>query len=505
MTGKKPAAVAYVRVSSEEQLKKSATTIQTQTKKCADAAQNAGLELVKTFTDEGESAFTQSASERPQLQAMIAYLREHRRTVTHVVFTDLSRLARRIEDQAVLLAGFEKAGLKILSVDEPSASDNSAAGKLATGLLGLVNQFHSASLSERVTYRMRSGAQSGRHLHLAMLGYLNGTMTNGVKNIVPDPERAELVRKAFSLVADGHSLREVLRMVTALGLRSRQGNKLTKQSFSQMMHNRTYCGWVKSKDIVARGAFEPLISEELFERCQIQLNGRSRKQKHAKKHEDWPLRRFVLCGSCGKPLTSGWVKNSKGKPYGFYFCAQKGCRAVSARKEDIEAHWVNLLGMMQPTADGVIQVAEMAAAGWQHRRVRAEEEQRQLNARLTEQHTLNKQTIEARVKGKISDEDFTTMKAALASEVIAIEQGLKRLEDERTGMRELLKNTEVRLQNLATWWLAANLQDRVELQFSLWPDGLHWSHENFFLNTRNRSLYQMVTEMMRDLGQDGGR
>jgi hypothetical protein len=33
-------------------------------------------------------------------------------------------------------------------------------------------------------------------------------------------------------------------------------------------------------------------------------------------------------------------------------------------------------------------------------------------ARLTAQHTLNKQTIEARVKGKISDEDFATMKAA---------------------------------------------------------------------------------------------
>jgi hypothetical protein len=67
-------------------------------------------------------------------------------------------------------------------------------------------------------------------------------MTNGVKNIVPDPERAELVRKAFSLVADGRTLTEVLRVVTALGLRSRTGKKLTGQSFSQMLRNRTYCG-----------------------------------------------------------------------------------------------------------------------------------------------------------------------------------------------------------------------------------------------------------------------
>ena len=208
-----------------------------------------------------------------------AYLRENKKKITHVVTADLSRLARRIEDQASLLAGFKKAGLTYVSVDEPHASDNSAAGQLATGMLGLVNQFHSASLSERVTYRMRAGAQSGRHLHLAMLGYLNGTLSNGVKNLVPDPERAELVRKAFTLVADGNGLTDVLRMVTALGLRSRSGHKLSKQSFSQMMRNRTYCGWVKQKDIVARGAFEPLITEELFERAQLVLNGRNKKQK----------------------------------------------------------------------------------------------------------------------------------------------------------------------------------------------------------------------------------
>src|ERR1700731_2817679 len=202
----KGAAVIYVRISSEEQLKKSATNIATQTKKCAEACEHAGLELLKVFTDEGESAYKQAASERPQLQAMLEYIRQNKKKITHVITADLSRLARRIEDQASLLAAFRKGGLTYMSVDEPHASDNSAAGQLATGMLGLVNQFHSASLSERVTYRMRAGASAGRHLHRAMLGYLNSSMANGAKNIVPDPDRAELVRKAFSLIAEGHSL-----------------------------------------------------------------------------------------------------------------------------------------------------------------------------------------------------------------------------------------------------------------------------------------------------------
>lgn len=495
-------AVAYVRISSEEQLKKSATNVATQTKKCAEACERAGLELVKVFTDEGESAYKQAASERPQLQAMLEYLKQQKKKVTHVVTADLSRLARRIEDQASLLAAFSKGGLTYVSVDEPHASDNSAAGQLATGMLGLVNQFHSASLSERVTYRMRSGAQSGRHLHLAPLGYLNGTH-NGVKNLVPDPERAELVRKSFSLVAEGHNLVEVLRIVTGLGLRSRQGRKLTKGTFSQMLHNPAYSGWVRHEDISARGAFEPLVSEELFESAQHALNGRSKRQKHVKHHEDWPLRRFVLCGECGKPLTSGWVKNRKGKPYGFYFCAQKGCRAVSLRKEYLEYAWHTLLQMTQPKEEYLRRLPELIDAAWTQRKGTAEQERRQLTTRLADQRTLNKQTIEARVKGLISDADFDTMKKAIAEEIEHIEHGLKRLDDERSGVQEIAKIKEYELKNLAESWLKGDLQYRINLQFALAPDGLRWVNNNGFLNRGNPQLFEAYTQLLKELVGDG--
>jgi DNA invertase Pin-like site-specific DNA recombinase len=109
------------------------------------------------FTDEGESAYKQAASEQPAFQAMLGYLKLNKKRITHVVTADLSRLARRIEDQPSLLAAFRKGGITYVSVDEPHARDNSAAGRLATGMPGLVNQFHSGSLSERVTYRMRPG------------------------------------------------------------------------------------------------------------------------------------------------------------------------------------------------------------------------------------------------------------------------------------------------------------------------------------------------------------
>ena len=500
----KGTAVAYVRISSEEQLKKSATSVATQTRKCAEACEREGLELVKVFTDEGESAFKQASSKRPQLQAMLKYIRQNKGKCTHVVFENLSRLARRDAEQDVLLDGFKAQGLKYMSVDEPNVETDTAAGRLHAGLLARFNRYYSDSLSERVTYRMRAGAQAGRHLHKAPLGYVNGKV-NGVKNLVPDPQRAELVRKAFTMMAEGQNMVEVLRLVTLWGLRSRGGHKLAKTTFSQMLRNRVYCGWVTQKDITARGAFEPLISEEVFERVQAVMKGRSKRQKDVKHHDDWPLRRFVLCGSCGKPLTSGWVKNSKGNPYGYYFCVQKGCGASNVRKELLEAQWIGLLGMLEPKEELLNRLPEMVAAAWKHRKTRAEDERRQLTTRLTEQKALHKQTIEARVKGRISDEDFTTMKDSITSEIKLFEQALAALDEEKNGMQELTKTTEYRLKNLALCWQNGTLKDRVELQFSLWSDGLRWTKKDAFLNKANSSLFQQVEEMVRDLKVDGGR
>lgn len=182
-------AVCYVRISSEEQMKRSAENAQTQARKIHQARERDGIQILTTFYDEGESAYTQSASKRTQLQAALAYMRQHKRAVTHFAVENLSRLARRIEDQTALLAGFRKSGVVLISVDEPNVMDSTAAGQFATGMLGLVNQFHSASLSDRVRDRMRLGTQSGRFLHVAPMGYLNAKMSNGTKNLVLDPER----------------------------------------------------------------------------------------------------------------------------------------------------------------------------------------------------------------------------------------------------------------------------------------------------------------------------
>jgi hypothetical protein len=62
-------------------------------------------------------------------------------------------------------------------------------------------------------------------------------------------------------------------------------------------------------EVLERGDFESLISEDLFYRVQAVLSGRlpsTTPQQRA--HPDFPLRGFVRCESCGRGLTGSWSK-----------------------------------------------------------------------------------------------------------------------------------------------------------------------------------------------------
>jgi hypothetical protein len=58
---------------------------------------------------------------------------------------------------------------------------------------------------------------------------------------------------------------------------------------------------------------------------------------------------------------------------------------------------------------------------------------------MTEQKALHKQTIEARVKGKISDENFTAMKDSIASGIKLFEQALALLMKRKTECKNSRK------------------------------------------------------------------
>jgi site-specific DNA recombinase len=490
-------AVIYLRVSTEEQASQQ-HNLPAQERKCLDYCARHDLEPLRVFTD-AESGRT---DDRPQFQAMIRYCQQNRARITHVVVADLSRFARSVLDQAKAMETFANLSIKLCSVDE-SHIDETAAGKLASNIHGAFNQFFSDSLSERTKFRMAEAVRAGRFPWPAPIGYLN--TGNGVLKV--DPERAPMVRRAFELAAQGsHATDAIRRTLGALGLRTRRGLPIPRQTFLSMLRNELYAGWVCGAGLRVAGKHESIISEKLFADVQRVLNGQANgiAIPHPKGNPDFPLRGFVKCATCTKPLTAGHAIGRNKVKHPRYWCWNAACPAkVGVSKEQLETDWTRLLAMYQPTDEYLAESTEIAVRAWEQRQARTADDSRALTIRLQDQITLNQKLILAKLKGEVSQSDFDAVKPGIDKELADIEAAKKALEMESSTMSSLIEAMRFKLENLVETWRNGGMSDRCELQNAMFPEGLPYSSKSGFFEPPKSPLINEIVGMLTDLCQVG--
>ncbi len=264
-------AVIYIRVSTKEQTEN--LSLPTQLRACEEYCRREGLDVLERFREEGESAKT---ADRTELQRLLAFCRTNKGRVHFVVVFNLTRFARDKYDHFALRSLLKSLGISLRSATEPI--DDTSTGKLMEGVLAAFAQFDNDVRSDRTRAGMKAALELGRWVFLAPLGYMNAPRTLG-KSLMPDPERAPLVRRAFEEYATGQfTKQQLLQQVTAWGLRNRRGQPLSSQAIGMLLRNQLYAGIVDVAEYGVRGKrgdFEPLVSEDTFYRVQAVLSGRT--------------------------------------------------------------------------------------------------------------------------------------------------------------------------------------------------------------------------------------
>lgn len=338
-----PGAVIYCRVSTKEQVKN--LSLSSQERICRQYCDHNDLAVDRVFIEQGESAKTVN---RPEFQKMLLYCREHRNRVGFVLVHSLSRFSRHVTDHHQIRALLMSFGIKLRSATE--SIDESASGEFMESMFAAMAQFDNRSKAERTMVGMKAAVEQGRWTFPPPIGY-RMVSTSGHSQMEPDPQRADLVRKAFELFATGNYERiQVLKKLTAIGLRTRHGKKLSPQTFSSMLTNPLYAGRISVPKwgMDCAGSFTPLISDETFRRVQDILAGRRvTSGPYHKDHPDFPLRHFIRCSHCDKPLTASWSKG-RSKKYGYYRCANAHCKEINVSKKIMEDGFVELLKTLQP-------------------------------------------------------------------------------------------------------------------------------------------------------------
>lgn len=322
-------AVVYVRVSSKEQAE--GYSLDAQREAALRLVAERGLELAEVFEDRGESARTAA---RPQFQEMLARLGEDR-SIGYLVVHKLDRLARNLEDHAMVRARLRKHSVTLVSVTENL--EQNASGKLVEGVLAVLAEFYSANLGQEVKKGMLEKVRQGGWPVRAPLGYKNVRIDNGGRRgqavIVPDETQAPLIRKAFELYATGEwPLSRIRDYLIETGLKS---SAVSRSHLLNLLKNKVYIGKVVYHGVEYQGIHEPLVSEARFNRVQEVFRVRDVAGVRVRKHSHY-LKGTVFCGTCGSRLCTTKAKGNGGI-YDYFFCLGAQAKRTDCRERYIKA------------------------------------------------------------------------------------------------------------------------------------------------------------------------
>ena len=300
-------AVSYIRVSTREQAQRGGSeegfSLPAQREANKRKAQSMGALVVKEFADRGESA---RSANRPELQKMLAYLKEDG-GIDYVIVHKFDRLARNRADDVEINRAFEEAGVRLVSTSENI--DQTPGGMLLHGIMSSIAEFYSLNLSNEVKKGMGEKARNGGCIGRAPLGYRNTTIDAGggqAHVAVLDAARADLVAWAFTAYATGeYTLKSLAAELNSRGLTVPATARLPErpisiQSLHRVLSNPFYTGQVTYRGALYPGTHQPLTDTQTFQRVQAVLSSKVNGERTIR-HPHY-LKSTVYCGICGSRL-----------------------------------------------------------------------------------------------------------------------------------------------------------------------------------------------------------
>jgi DNA invertase Pin-like site-specific DNA recombinase len=462
----KNGAVIYCRVSTEDQLKN--FSIETQETDCRTYCQRHGYRIIRVFI-EAESAKTTA---RPRFQEMLSYCAGNHADIGAVVVWSVSRFARNMRDHLNVREELRSNDIRLLSFKE-EIDDRTAAGRLHENFLSLQAQYDNDQRSERTIAGMKTAMGAGKWCHQAPVGYVNADVPGGLSH---DTKRAPIVLKAFELYGEGkYSKKAAHNAVTDMGLRTKGGKPLSAQTFDKLLRNPLYAGWITSSwGLSQMGAFEPIVSVELFNCVQERLSGKSAatRQTRTRQNAEFPLRVFIRCAECGRGLTGSFSTGRRGKRYPYYCCPKPGCRAVKLGRDNLHHDFHQLLYSLRPKETFMPLFREVVRDVWKQKHSEQEALLSHAEQVVASLESRNQKLVDLFIDGQIDKATYEDQRGrignALAKARACRLEGLLKIEQ----VEYLIEFAEWMLQRVAGIWNSASLANKLRVQEALFPQGL---------------------------------
>lgn len=296
------------------------------------------------FLDDGYSGVNFN---RPGVQKLLKEVKENK--VACIIVKDLSRFGRNyIEVGDYIEQIFPFMGVRFIAVSDNYDSFNNSGG-IEIGFKNLIHDMYSRDLSKKI--------KSVKHMHQEKGIYIGGDVPygyvysgnrkaeQGVGIYQPDPDAAVVVRKIFSLAADGNTPIHIVKLLNSEGIstpgvyknktrnynyqiKNPKSNLWTSGKIRDILQNEVYVGtyichkistvrpreacWNDESEYMRfENAHEALVSKDVFDAAQKVMEIRGKRGKYKKAEKCHALQGKVKCGCCGYSMNrSGKGENA---------------------------------------------------------------------------------------------------------------------------------------------------------------------------------------------------
>ena len=321
--------VIYARYSSEAQ--KEDSIIQ-QVNECKKYAELHGHTVIDEYKDKAESGRTDN---RPNLQRM---LRDSRSGAFEAVLVwKFDRFSRNMRDALNNEYILEQNGVEIISATE--VIPKGAIGIITKAVLLGTNEYYSVDLAEKTSRGTMAIAEECKYTGgVVPLGY----KINKEGKYKIDDDTKDLVKKIFSMYANGKTIVGICNYFNDSGLTTTRGNKFKPNSFHTILKNEKYIGIYVYKDVRIEDGVPRIIDDDLFEEVQLKLQENKKLGARERAFEEYILTGKLFCGHCSNSehdtMMVGHSGYAKGKTkYCYYKCKNgKTCDKKMIGKDYIE-------------------------------------------------------------------------------------------------------------------------------------------------------------------------
>ena len=457
--------VIYTRVSSKEQSEN--LSLSTQLKACNHYAERANYNVVAKFGGTYESAET---DERKEFSAMITYVRKSKEKISYILVYSLERFSRN--DNSIWLSGeLRKLGIEIVSVTQPIDTSN-ASGQMQQKMLFLFGEFDNQLRKQKCMAGIKDMLLGGDWPTMPPLGY-SIVRRDGKRSIVVN-EKGKLLKLAFEWKADLSVTNEEIRLRL-----DKRGLKLNHQRISEIFRNPFYCGLMAHNMLegkVVPGNHEKLISKTIFLKVNGLLDKNTQGYTINEENEAIPLKRFLLCDHCEKPLR-GYMVRKKGIYY--YKCNTVGC-GNNKNARELNHRFRNILQAMN--LDGPEELREVIKANaiiTFNKMTKGDEDACQLLRIEYKKVTDKIERLEERyVEEEITSEMFNKFIVKYSAEKEDLEGKINALPKEVSNLDQCVEMTMDFATKMASRWDSADYLTKQEIQYLVFPDGIKYNRKN---------------------------